>query len=95
MDLHLISSLRQAVEDQYRCLSTLRQIVRVVEQAEGETVLEGTVAVFNLIDHPTAEITYAWSDPVPRPDSRRFHSVLHAGPVDSPAKTVRSAIVSE
>ena len=83
MDLHLLSDLRQAVEDEYGCLATLHRIVRVVEKLEGGRVWECEVAVFNLVDHPTAEVAYAWSDPEQRLDSGRFYAALHAGPVDS------------
>ncbi len=91
MDLHLLSSLRKAVEDEYGCLATLRRIVRVVEKLEGGTVWECDVAVFNLVDHPTAEIAYAWSDPATRSDSWQFYAGLHAGAVDSPETAVRAA----
>ncbi len=90
-----IASLRQAVETQHGRLATLRAIARVTEPSEGEAVWVGTVAVFNLIDHPTAEIAYVWCDPVPGSDRRRFYAVLHAGPVDSPEKAVKAAMLSE
>ncbi len=91
MNLHLLSNLRQAVEDEYSCLATLNRIVRVVEKLEGGAVWECDVAVFNLVDHPTAEIAYAWSDPSQRSYGWRFYAGLHAGPVDSPETAVRAA----
>ncbi len=91
MNLHLLSDLRQAVEDEYGCSATLHRIVRVVEKLEGGTVWECDVAVFNLVDHPTAEIAYAWSNPTRTSDSGRFYAGLHAGPVDSPEEAVRAA----
>ena len=91
MNLHLLSDLQQAVEDEYRCLATLRRIVRVVEKLDEGTVWECDVAVFDLVDHPTAEIAYAWSDPATRSDGWRFYAGLHAGPVDSPETAVRAA----
>ena len=69
--------------------------VRVREEYEGEAVWDGDVYVFDLTDHPTAEVAYGWSDPVPGTDRRRFYAVLHTGPVDSPENAVRAAIVSE
>ena len=69
--------------------------MRVREEYEGEAVWDGNVYVFDLTDHPTAEVAYGWSDPVPGTENRRFYAVLHAGPVDSPEKAVRSTIVSE
>ena len=56
---------------------------------------DGEVFVFDLTDHPTANIAYGWSDPVPGTDRRRFYAVLHTGPVESPESAVRAAIVSE
>ncbi len=90
-----ITSLRQAVETQLGGLATLRAIARVTEPSEGEVAWDGTVAVFNLFDHPTAEIAYVWPDPVPGLDHPRFYAVLHAGPVDSPEKAVKAAMLSE
>ena len=90
-----LALIQAAVETQHDCLATLREIARVDEQAEGETVCDGEVAVFSLTNHPTAAIAYGWSEPVRGSDRRRFYAVLHAGPVDSPEKAVRAAIVSE
>ncbi len=69
--------------------------MRVREEYEGQLVWDGDVYVFDLTDHPTAKVAYGWSDPVPGSDRRRFYAVLHTGPVDSPEKAVRAAIVSE
>jgi hypothetical protein len=91
MNLHLISSLRQAVEDEYGCVATLRRIVTVVEKLGDGMVWECEVAVFSLADHPTAEIAYAWSGPTTMSDSGLFYAGLHAGPVDSPETAVRAA----
>ena len=88
-----LTSIRAAVETQHDCLATLWRIARVVEQSEGETVWDGKVAVFTLINHTTAKIAYGWSDPVPGSDRRRYYAVLHTGPVDSPETAVRAAIV--
>src|SRR5207247_571707 len=60
----------------------------------GQTVWDGTVAVFDLRGHPSANRAYAWS--YERPDGkRRFFAVLHAPPVASPRDAVRAAIVAE
>ena len=66
--------------------------MRVREEYEGEAVWDGEVFVFDLLDHPTAEVAYGWSDPVPGSDHRRFYAVLHAGPVDSPETAVREML---
>ena len=90
-----LASIHVAVETQYRCRAVHRDIIRVREEHKGEVVWDGDVYVFDLTDHPTAEVAYAWSDPVPGTDRRRFYAVLHTGPVDSPETAVRAALVSE
>ena len=90
-----LASIHAAVETQHKCRAVHRNIVRVREEYEGEAVWDGNVYVFDLTDHPTANIAYGWSDPVPGTDRRRFYAVLHTGPVDSPESAVRAAIVSE
>ena len=70
-------------------MSVLRERVRVSEDYEGETVWEGEVMVFDLLDHPTAKICYAWSV------DNRVTAVLGEGPVDSPRAAVQAAIAAE
>ena len=60
---------------------------------EGDTVWEGVVEVFDLIDHPTAKRCYAWSHAIDGSTKRKFIAVLHQGPVDSPRNAVKAAIV--
>ena len=90
-----LASIHANVEVQHGCRAVHRDIVHVREKYEGEAVWDGSVYVFDLTDHPTAEVAYGWSDPVPGTDRRRFYAVLHTGPVGSPEKAVRAAIVSE
>lgn len=63
--------------------------VEVHETHEGQTVWEGEVLVFDLLDHRTATKCYAWSV------DGRITAVLHDGPVDSPVAAVRAAIAAE
>ncbi len=81
MNLHLLSDLRQAVEDEYGCLATLNRIVRVVEKLEGGTVWECDVAVFTLVDHPTADITPSPTAHLPR---RRIQAGIACEPCPPP-----------
>lgn len=87
--------LKQAVESQHGGTASFVQSVPVHEEFEGKTVWNGTVHVFDLKDSPSgASRAYAWS--YERDDGkRRFFAVLHAGPIDSPVKAVRAAIVAE
>ena len=50
--------------------------------------------IFDLIDHPTAKLCYAWSYRTNEGRDRTV-AVLHQGPVDSPRAAVRAAIVAE
>ncbi len=90
-----ISQLQQAIRDLHGCDSDHLYTVHVIEDLEGLQVWEGNVYVFALLDHPTAAKCYAWSHAIEGSDKRRFVTVLHEPPVDSPQQAVRAAIVQE
>ncbi len=90
-----VETLRVAVEGQHGGRPAFDRVVHVVERYEGQSAWAGPVHIFKLTGHPTATECYAWSDPVPDSDRRRFYAVLRAGPVTSPEEAVRAAIVSE
>lgn len=90
-----IVALQKAVLHLHGCKTTWIESVPVKEVFEGETVWEGVVQVFDLIDHPRAKRCYAWSHALEGSKKRRFFAVLHQGKVDSPEKAVRVAIVKE
>ena len=87
--------LHQAIRDLHGCESEWIEVVPVHETHAGATVWEGTVQVFDLIDHPTLTRCYAWSYQVDESGKRRYVAVLHDGPIDSPRKAVQAAILSE
>lgn len=87
--------LAQAIRDLHGCTAVWKESIPVTEVFQGETVWEGTVQVFDLVDHPTASRCYAWSYLVDDSGKRKFFAVLHQGPVDSPQAAVRAAIVAE
>ncbi len=91
----LIKETKKAILNLHKCKSKWLESVPVKETFEGETVWEGIVQVFELIDHPTAKKCYAWSYIVDESGKRKFFAVLHQGPVDSPEKAVRAAILSD
>ena len=62
---------------------------RVHERFEGQTVWIGEVLTFELLDHPKATRCYAWEV------DGQVTAVLGVGPVDSPIKAVRAAILAE
>ena len=87
--------LRHAVEGLHDCQATYSKPVTVSETFSGDTVWEGVVHIFDLKDHPTASICYAWSSPVEGSDKRKFYAVLHQPLVTSPEEAVRAAIVKD
>ena len=92
---HEVKALKKAILDLHGCKSTWVKSVPIKEVFEGETVWEGIVQVFDLINYPKATRCYAWSYRLNNSKKRRFFAVLHQGAIDSPEKAVRVAIVSE
>ena len=82
-----LSVFQKAIRATHGCGSNLRQRVEVGEVFEGETAWEGEVLVFDLPDHPTASLCYAWSV------GSEVTAVLYEGPINSPGKAVRASIV--
>lgn len=89
-----VDALKEAIRNLHGCDSTWIESVPVKEVFQGQTVWEGVVQVLDLIGHPTAKRCYAWSHATTG-EKRRFVAVLHQGPVDSPEKAVRAAIIQE
>lgn len=87
--------IQYAVERTHGGSPTLAQSVPICEHFNGKPVWEGVVHVFDLSDHPNATRAYAWSSPIQGSTKRRFFSVLHIPPINSPADAVRAAIVQE
>jgi len=90
-----IEGLQKAILNLHGCKATWVKSVPVKEVFEGETVWEGVVQVFNLINHPKAKRCYSWSHGLDDSKKRRFFAVLHQKPVDSPEKAVRATIVRD
>ena len=90
-----IEALEKAILDLHGCKATWVKSVPVKEVFEGETVWEGIIQVFDLIDHPRATRCYAWSHELEGSKKRRFFAVLYQGVVDSPQKAVRAAIFQD
>jgi hypothetical protein len=88
-----IEALQKVILDLHGCTSKWIEPVPIEETFEGETVWEGVVQVFEIKGHPKATRCYGWSHGLDDSKKRRFFAVLHQGPVDSPEKAVRAAIV--
>ncbi len=52
-------ALQEAIQNLHGCKSTWVESVSIKEEFEGETVWNGKVQVFDLIDHPEATQCYA------------------------------------
>jgi len=87
--------LREAVERLHNCRASLRTVASVKEEFEGQPAWEGTVHVFDINGHPTADTCYAWSSAVEGSNKHRFYAVLKIPSVDSPQAAVRAAFVSD
>ena len=90
-----MGQLKHAVESMHGGTATPTGSVPVKEVYDGQTVWEGIVHAFNLDDHPSATIAYAWSSPIVGSTKRRYFAVLHLGGIRSPQDAVRAAIVAE
>jgi hypothetical protein len=88
-----ISLLKQAVEYLHGGTANFVEVVSVHEKHEGQTVWDGTVAVFDLAGHPKATRAYAFSDELPTGE-RTFYAPLHVPPVTGPREAVRLKIVA-
>ena len=87
--------LKQAVESQHGGTATLAQSVPVHETHEGKPVWDGTVHIFDLWGYPSG-----LAGPMPGPMSGMTASggslpSCTQGPINSPVKAVRAAIVAE
>lgn len=90
-----IQFLQEAINNLHGCASVYVQTVPVKEDFRGETVWEGTVEVFDLIDHPKAKRCYAWSyqrtDDCPDYEAV---TVLGLEPVTNPQRAVQVYVAS-
>ncbi len=86
--------LKQAVESQHGGTATFVQVVPIREMQGQQLVWQGTVHIFDLAEHPSANRAYAWSYELPD-GKRRMFAVLHAGLITGPREAVRAAIVAE
>jgi hypothetical protein len=90
-----LNDLRQAVERLHNCQASFLEDVVVIEMFGKKTVWAGTVSIFALEGHPQATRCYAWSSPIEGSTKRRYYTVLHIPPIDSPEKAVRASIVHD
>ena len=84
-----VFAFHDAIRETHGARSQLIERVSVAETFEGDTVWEGEVLVFALLDHPSATRCYAWEV------DGQVTTVLHTGPVDSPVAAIRAMVLAE
>lgn len=90
-----VEQLKKIVEEMHRCTAKFAKIVPVSETFQEQSVWQGTVYIFDIKGHPSANKCYAWSSPIEGSTKRRYYAVLHVTPIDSPEKAVRASIVQD
>jgi hypothetical protein len=94
--LDYIQTLQEAIRKAYGCKAEHVESVPTVETYWGVRVWEGTVEVFDLTGHTTAQRAYAWGHAVRDSGKEiRIVTVLGVPGVDSPLKAVQASILSE
>ncbi len=83
-----LSVFEQAIRATHDAEAELAYSTAVAETHEGEDIWRGEVLVFQLRGHPTASYCYAWEV------DGLVTTVLHTGPIDSPARAVRASILA-
>src|SRR5208337_4457635 len=87
--------LSKAIRTLHSCDSRWLRSETVIEKHEGKVAWDGVVEVFQIFGHPTAKLCYAWSQAIEGSTKRKYITILHQPPVDSPQAAVRAAIVQE
>jgi hypothetical protein len=94
--VNYIEELQDVIRKLHGAEATHVETVPLVETFNGQTVWEGEVEVFDLLDHPTASRIYAWSHDTDDPSNPRRHvTVLHLPPAITPRKAVQVSIASD
>jgi hypothetical protein len=91
-----LDELRNVIKELHGVDATHIRSVPVKEIFNNQVVWDGVVEVFDLINHPTAKMIYAWSHDTDDPNNPKRHvTVLHIHPIKSARDAVRAAIVQE
>ena len=85
---------RKAIRHLHGIDSTWIESVPVHETFQSETVWDGTVEVFELVDYPKTLRAYAWAYAT-EGTKRRYIAVLELGPVRDATTAVRAAIAAD
>ena len=88
-----ITELKKAIRETHGCDSLHVESVRIKEVFKDQTVWEGRIEVFAVIDHPKAKRAFAWS--YRDGDQNETVAVLAIPPTDSPQNAVKIASASK
>jgi len=93
MNEKYIQSLRETIQQVQGCASRYAQSVAVKEEANGQTLWDGKVEVFDLARHPAARQCYAWGY---KNDLGywQYVTIARVPPVDSPRQAVQAFLAS-
>jgi len=90
-----ITALQYAIWRMHGAESVHVQTVYVFERLQGETVWDGDVEVFDLVNHPNAKRAYAWTHiEGPNEDQTRFVAVLEIAPIIDAKTAVKASIMA-
>lgn len=94
--MNYIEELRATILNLHGAEAEHVETVPITEMFNDEIVWEGEVEVFDLRGHPKAKRAYGWGHVNGEDDqARRYVTVLHLPPVDSPRKAVQASIASD
>lgn len=89
-----IEHIQDAIWQTHRCASAHIQSVPLVERIREKVVFNGTVEVFDLINHPKSRRCYAWMNRDAKGEES-YVAVLEIPPVSSPRTAVLASIVAQ
>lgn len=84
-----IADFERAIQATHGARARLLAWEMVKEVFPRKTVWEGEVLVFEVLDHPSANLCYAWEA------NGEVMAVLGEGPVDSALAAVRASIMAD
>jgi len=83
-----ISAFEHAIQTTHGAKAQFLSRERVDQAFEGQPIWQGDVLVFQLLDHPSARLCYAWEV------DGEVTALLGGGTVDSPIAAVRASILA-
>ncbi len=86
--------LKQMIESQHGGSATFHQSLRLQLPASILKDWDGIVHVFDLSNHPTAKLAYAWSSGVRGSSKPRYFAVLQSASITGPVEAVKAAVTA-